>query len=153
MVTLTYDNSTSKHSRLACRLARHICCNPPSVVETLRNTITSMLDNIIGNPEEVKYRSLRESNALAQSKLLSAHGAREILHLLGFEKIADPASTSPALAQYFLANVDTGRLSEAKTWVVKQCDEALMMEGAQTQGSTACADCVVHVSVMCDSGC
>ncbi len=153
MVTATDDNSTLKHTRLACRVARHICCNPPSVVEALRNTLTSVLDNIISNPEEVKYRSLRESNALVQSKLLSAHGAREILHLLGFEKIDDSASISPALGQYFLAEVDTERLSEAKTWVVKQCDIALMMGGAQTQGSTACADCVIWVSMRCDSDC
>ncbi len=153
MVAATDDNSTLKSKRLACRVARHIPCNPPSVVETLRNTLTSVLDNIISNPEEVKYRSLRESNSLVQSKLLSAHGAREILHMLGFEKIDDSISVSPALRQYFLAAVDMKSLSEAKTWVVEQCDAALRMEGAQTQESTACADCVVQVGAGCDSDC
>ncbi len=153
MVTPTDDSAKMKRERLAFRAARHICCNSPSVVETLRNTLTSVLDNIISNPEEVKYRSLRESNASVQSKLLSAHGAREILHLLGFEKIDDSISPYPEFRQYFLAEVDTEQIAEIKTWVIEQCDTALTMEGAQTQGSKACADCVVQVGTGYDSGC
>mmetsp|Transcript_100291 Transcript_100291/g.251440 ORF Transcript_100291/g.251440 Transcript_100291/m.251440 type:complete len:520 (+) Transcript_100291:195-1754(+) len=58
---------------------------------TFFETILKVLNNILQNPEEAKFRSLKKGNAALQSKLFS-HGdnaATELLLLAGFEDTAE----------------------------------------------------------------
>jgi len=45
-----------------------------------------LVDNVIREPQNIKYRSVRLSNPKIESKLLSASGAFEILFSMGFEE-------------------------------------------------------------------
>jgi PUB domain len=98
--------------RLMVRVGRHLPCNPPEVVKTLGETVFKMLDNIIANPEEPKFRDLRATNKTLQSKVLNAHGGKELLHLLGFEKIFKFGEN-----YYFMSEVSLDYLQQAKGWL------------------------------------
>jgi UBX domain-containing protein 6 len=53
------------------------------------------LDNILTNPEELKFRKIRCSNKVFQEKVASAQGAEQFLKAAGFTKTmmkADPSS-------------------------------------------------------------
>ncbi|CAN0553063.1 unnamed protein product, partial [Ectocarpus sp. 12 AP-2014] len=45
-----------------------------------------VVENILSNPADVKFRELRVNNKTVQRAVLSCHGGREFLSLLGFEK-------------------------------------------------------------------
>lgn len=45
-----------------------------------------VVENILANPEEVKFRELRSKNRTIERTILNCRGGREFLHLLGFEK-------------------------------------------------------------------
>lgn len=45
-----------------------------------------VVDNILSNPADVKFRELRANNKTIQRAVLGCHGGREFLSLLGFEK-------------------------------------------------------------------
>ena len=94
------------------RVGRHLPCNPPEVVKALGETVFKMLDNIIANPEEPKFRDLRATNKTLHSKVLSAHGGKELLHLLGFEKIFKFGEN-----YYFMSEVSLDYLQQAKGWL------------------------------------
>jgi hypothetical protein len=132
---------TDKRQRLMARVARHITCNPPFVVRSLMTTISGALSKILEFPEDPKYRTLRFTNATVQGKILAAHGGRELLHLLGFEKITEQGGG----LCYFLTDVDMPYLSEAKDWIQKQCEVALQMEPAQAAEAVVCAEAVVQI--------
>ena len=70
------------------RIERHLPCNSPAACRTLVETVFKMLDNILAQPEEVKFRDLRASNKLLVTKVLSAQGGTELMHLLGFQKVS-----------------------------------------------------------------
>lgn len=47
---------------------------------------SQVVDNILANPADVKFRELRANNKTIQRAVLGCHGGREYLSLLGFEK-------------------------------------------------------------------
>lgn len=49
-------------------------------------TITKYLDNIIGSPNEERYRSIRFSNKVFQERIISLQGSLEFFDAVGFEK-------------------------------------------------------------------
>ena len=49
--------------------------------------LIKLLGNVIKDPQNLKFRSIRLSNPKIESKLLAAQGAFEILFSVGFEEV------------------------------------------------------------------
>ena len=49
--------------------------------------LVKLLANVIRDPQNMKYRSIRLSNPKIESKLLAANGAFEVLFSVGFEEV------------------------------------------------------------------
>ncbi|CAI5724305.1 unnamed protein product [Hyaloperonospora brassicae] len=71
----------------------------PTRAITAAETLIKMLSNVIKNPQEEKFRKIRISNALVQSKVVAVPGALDILAEAGFlpvELDGDAYLTLPA---------------------------------------------------------
>lgn len=51
------------------------------------NILLKLLDNIIREPHNQKYRRIRLENQTIKDKVLCLPGARELLHHIGFEEV------------------------------------------------------------------
>lgn len=131
-----------RRRRLTIRFARSLPCNPPEVVRVMTEVATKVIDNILSDPEKVAFRDLREANKSVQTKLLAPHGGRELMHLLGFEKISQHGENV-----YFMSEVDPNYLTEARGWLHMQATAAMGMPKAQEPGATVCADCIIQIKL------
>lgn len=50
------------------------------------NILLKLLDNIIREPQNLKYRKIRLENKTIKEKLLCVPGALELLRVIGFDK-------------------------------------------------------------------
>lgn len=53
------------------------------------NILLKLLDNVIREPHNLKYRKIRLENASIKEKVLCLPGARELLHHIGFEEVGE----------------------------------------------------------------
>lgn len=51
------------------------------------NILLKLLDNVIREPQNLKYRKIRLENKTIKEKLLCVPGALELLHAIGFEEV------------------------------------------------------------------
>ncbi len=63
--------------------------NDPQVLKEAGDILLRLIGNVLKDPQNVKYRSIRLSNPKIESKLLAANGAMEILFAVGFEEATD----------------------------------------------------------------
>uniref|UniRef100_A0A8C6TS92 Peptide-N(4)-(N-acetyl-beta-glucosaminyl)asparagine amidase n=1 Tax=Neogobius melanostomus TaxID=47308 RepID=A0A8C6TS92_9GOBI len=63
-----------------------LCENPEDVFLDVAKLLLTYADNILRNPNEVKYRSIRIGNPTFSTKLLPIKGAVECLFEMGFEE-------------------------------------------------------------------
>ncbi|KAK7898380.1 hypothetical protein WMY93_019233 [Mugilogobius chulae] len=63
-----------------------LCENPNDVFMDVAKLLLTYADNILRNPNEVKYRSIRIGNPTFSTKLLPIKGAVECLFEMGFEE-------------------------------------------------------------------
>ena len=61
--------------------------NPAEVTKEAAEILIKLLNNVLRDPNNIKYRSIRLSNPKIESKLLIATGAFEILFSVGFEEV------------------------------------------------------------------
>jgi hypothetical protein len=61
--------------------------------EAMAATVTKMLNNVLAQPAEPKYRKLRPSNPTLAAKVFACKGAPELFELVGFR--APPEPTAP----------------------------------------------------------
>lgn len=61
--------------------------NDKDVENEAKRILTKMCDNIIKNPNDIKYRKIRIENAIVEKKLLPAIGAIECLFAAGFIEV------------------------------------------------------------------
>jgi hypothetical protein len=61
--------------------------NPPQLRKDAAEILIKLLTNVQRDPQNMKYRSVKLSNPIIESKLLAAHGAFEILFSVGFEEV------------------------------------------------------------------
>lgn len=52
------------------------------------NILLKLLDNVIREPHNLKYRTIRLENKTIKEKVLSLPGARSLLHHIGFEEVS-----------------------------------------------------------------
>ena len=74
-------------SQLYSRLQESSKITPPEQLQVSIATLFKLLQNINDHPEEAKFRSIKRSNKVIQSKLLSTHNMPDILALVGFQPI------------------------------------------------------------------
>lgn len=91
------------------RTRRTVALNPPDALRDLFQLVASILQKVVDNPSETKYRSLKQSGRVCQQRLLARPGGRELLANLGF-KSDERADT------IVLAAVDDAKLRAAITW-------------------------------------
>lgn len=63
--------------------------NPEDVGREATEILIKLLKNVLRNPDNIKYRSVKLSNPKIESKLLPASGAFEVLFSVGFEEATD----------------------------------------------------------------
>ena len=63
-----------------------IAKNRPNEYKTAFEILTKLLNNIIENPDDPKFRGIKKSNAIISSKLLNIPEIIEVLNLLGYEE-------------------------------------------------------------------
>ena len=61
--------------------------NPPEVFMDASQLLLKFASNIINNPDNPKYRSIRVGNKIFQSRLLPVNGAVECLFAIGFQEV------------------------------------------------------------------
>ncbi|CAN0126854.1 unnamed protein product [Pylaiella littoralis] len=127
-----------RRKRLVNRVGRHLPCNTIEVVSDFGKVATKVVDNILSNPADIKYRELRANNKTIQRAILGCHGGREFLSLLGFEKITKHGETV-----YFLAEPHVEHVAQAKRWLAERVESCEQTEGAAS--GRACADAVLTV--------
>ncbi|XP_077993794.1 UBX domain-containing protein 6-like [Glandiceps talaboti] len=85
-------------------------------VKVGRETICKYLDNIIGNPQDEKFRKVRIQNKAFQERVASLEGTEEFLQSVGFTRQMLPHQESEA--EFFVLSeeyaTDTDRLSAIK---------------------------------------
>jgi len=61
--------------------------NPPEVFMDASQLLLKFASNIINDPDNSKYRSIRVGNKIFQSRLLPINGAVECLFTMGFQEV------------------------------------------------------------------
>ena len=69
--------------------------NPPDVGATALRTIGTIVGNIIRDPHEAKYRTLKRSNAAFDRRVGSVPGAAAFLRSCGFTETAEGWELNP----------------------------------------------------------
>lgn len=91
--------------------------NPEEIRNGAIEILVKLLSNVIREPNNIKFRSIRLGNPKIESKLLVANGAFEILFSVGFEEGTDslilPMSASMPLITAFKSAIEN--LSKPKT--------------------------------------
>lgn len=88
--------------------------NPPAVCLAAFDLLGKLLGNIVGRPEEAKFRAVKKTNKTIQTKLLPCAGVLELFNLLGFTPLEDTLvflGDDTTVLELALAMVD-GRLEE-----------------------------------------
>jgi len=84
--------------------------NPEDIRKTAAEILVKLLSNVIREPNNIKYRSIRLANPKIESNLLVANGAFEILFSVGFEEGTDtlilPMSASIPLVSAFKSAIE-----------------------------------------------
>lgn len=60
--------------------------NPEAFINGV-NILLKLLDNVIREPHNLKYRKIRLENQTIKDKVLCLPGARDLLHHIGFEEV------------------------------------------------------------------
>ena len=61
--------------------------NPADEALSAADVLLKIANNILNNPDNQKYRTLKVANAIVSSKLLPVSGAMECLFEMGFEEV------------------------------------------------------------------
>jgi peptide-N4-(N-acetyl-beta-glucosaminyl)asparagine amidase len=62
--------------------------NPEDVYLETTSVLLKLVDNVIKNPSNPKYRSIKLGNPTVSSKLIPAVGAMECLFEMGFQEVS-----------------------------------------------------------------
>ncbi len=89
--------------------------------------LLKLLDNVLQNPQETKYRTIRKENQTIKNKLLSLHFGYQVLYELGFKESRD---------QITLPNTtDISKLKQHRD-VINQCLESIKNQPSGSKENT-----------------
>lgn len=87
-------------------------------LDNFEKLICQVIENILLNPTEEKYRTLKTSNAAVKTKLLGISGGNELLHALGFrQRVNDENITVLVLEEGKIGKDLQYHLSSVKDWL------------------------------------
>jgi hypothetical protein len=88
-------------SSLLERAARQLPLNSPADVEIMRDTLERVVANIVANPLEQKFRSLKLQNKALRTKVFDLHGSAAAMSVLGFKRGISPDTSETAMVLHF----------------------------------------------------
>lgn len=113
------------------------------------SVLIRILDNIIAEPHNDKYRTIRLENKVVKEKLLALSGVRELLHAIGFVEVCTHMNAifllelaSHKLCHYLLSLPNVATISDYS--LLRCCAHTLL---AQINGALSLPATVLIVSV------
>ena len=70
-------------------IVKKLTDNDPKTFQDAKEILLKLINNILRDPQNVKFRRIRLSNPKVESMLLNANGAFDILFSIGFEEDTD----------------------------------------------------------------
>ena len=123
--------------------------NEPHVIGEAGEILLKLIGNVLRDPHNIKYRSIRLSNPKIEKKLLAATGAFEILFAVGFEEDTDslllPLDSSPTKLRAFKAALEKVMWGRGRQ--VPNPGEAPQQQHQQRQATKGNSEAVVMQSV------
>ena len=117
MRSQAFKNWEGMFTDLDTSIVQTLLDNPKEVRDGAIEILVKLLSNVIREPNNIKFRSIRLGNPKIESKLLVANGAFEILFSVGFEEGTDslilPMSASLPLITAFKSAIEN--LNQPKT--------------------------------------
>ena len=117
MRSQAFKNWEGMFTDLDTSIVQTLLDNPKEVRDGAIEILVKLLSNVIREPNNIKFRSIRLGNPKIESKLLVANGAFEILFSVGFEEGTDslilPMSASLPLITAFKSAIEN--LNHPKT--------------------------------------
>ena len=117
MRSQAFKNWEGMFTDLDTSIVQTLLDNPKEVRDGAIEILVKLLSNVIREPNNIKFRSIRLGNPKIESKLLIANGAFEILFSVGFEEGTDslilPMSASLPLITAFKSAIEN--LNQPKT--------------------------------------
>lgn len=124
--------------------SRMITTNPPREVFLLVKTLKRVLENIVGSPQERKYRTLKVSNATLQRKIISITGGLQFLLAAGFEDRGSELVLEDPVDQGALAKL-IRLLEHHKTTVGNLVNQ-------HGSGISCCCECSIQIGLPSGKG-
>ena len=153
---------TAREHGIFQKCARFLLLNSPKDLLDLQQVLVSIVSNILDNPADTKFRFIKLSNKLVQTKIAQRKGGFEFLNGLGFEVItkdgdkvlflgnevdllgagagagAEKAPQDPAAAE-MLSAVTRHHLSQAVQWLNENVQICLEYSRIQQTTSSSAA--------------
>ena len=70
-------------------VTRMLPMNTFEVCRDLLGVVVKIIDNVVANPDDPKYRKMKLSNAAIKRKIVETAGGLELMRALGFKRDAD----------------------------------------------------------------
>lgn len=102
------------------KLARLLLANAAEQLTAFLALLEKLLSNVIQNPVELKFRSIKSSNTTIQKKILDRNGGVEFLHALGFIVKTDPETrnqTGPSSFYDYLSPLTLSFLYSQESYI------------------------------------
>lgn len=141
-------------SKLYHRCARLLCLNTPDDLTQLYQLLRTILHNIISEPLNEKFQTIKLSNVNIQSRLVNRSGGIEFLLAVGFKKKTIDEDNERALvmkisALDMIVNVDN--LQRGLIWLQDTAATSRQMKlhhrvsTSLTDSSAYCAECIIQI--------
>ena len=147
----------STPSALFLRCSRYLLLNNPEDLTDLQQTLATIVGNIVDNPTEAKFRSLRLSNKLVQNKIATRKGGFEFLNAAGFEMAVNDGGEK---VMRLPESVEVASLQLALSWLNDNVATCLQYAAARSFPSSSfaavsaaaakaspCAECTIQIKL------
>ena len=146
------------------KCARLLVINSPNDLNQIISTASTLINNIIKNPEVEKYRTVKCSNAVLHQNLLSKSGGAEFLLCIGFNTAVDvstglktlvftPKNNFNAKKSNIVPVADIKELEDSMEWLcstVQDCIELWKLRKLNDSKLTendSCCECIIQIKL------
>lgn len=122
------------------KCARLLLLNNATEIVDFVETIEKIINNIMLNPDEDKFKVLKAANKLVKTKILDRSGGMEFLFAIGFVSETDTEGAK------LLKLTDTNLLASGLEWLrntATVCYDFAVAKG--DKASSNCCECVIQV--------
>jgi PUB domain len=127
------------------KCARMLPLNTSAELADLQELLGTVCRNVVENPEELKYRTIRLGNKVIESGLVSRKGGMEFLRAAGF-KTRSVEDKKVLQLDEKEDGVEIMEIEEAVSWLNSTVDSCLRMaEMGKRKSTDCCAECIIHL--------